>query len=1055
MSNFASGLRSRVPIVVVCALFAASASAQTPEPPGDVPPPAPEEPEPPAAEQEIPPDDEDAEDDDVEDEEVEEPEGEVEDDEELDDEESAREEADQEELEEDQAGDVDEVVIEYGETPEEDEIDGAAPIPMPRLTGPRAELQDENKLEPGADKDTGVQGRVVSRSPKKVLPDAPVTAKGERDGKVRTTLTDERGRYRLFLPPGQYTLRSFYDLYHGARWDDVQVQRGKFKRVNFVLDPITAEDAGVEEMEVPYLADTTSEAAQLNIRREAVAVQDAISAEEISRAGDGTAEEAASRVVGVTIDDGGRIIVRGLSGKYNRILLNDVPVPGVDPDVPAIKLNRFPTDIISNLAVVKTARPDLPGSFAGGLVRIQTENYPREFELKIGVSFGVNSISSFRQMPTYEGGNIDWLGFDDGTRDIPATLGGDKLDVARIGQDGRFQSIAEVDEVARTFPVVWEPRERTALPKLGLGFTMGNTVELGKKKKEAGYKLNFLYEYQDKIRRGFNRRFRFDQNSDAIAESEDFDFVAGIQEVLWGTFASGYVNLNEDNTLTLTSFFSRTSEDETLLQLGFTDENFLTESKNSFNFIGRTLFFNQLKGDHRNLGDSRAQLRWNAVGSIGRRDEPDRRQIRQLIISQQVTDATRFYSNLEQFSVAGNAALRFPLWQQAYGTVGVDGSFEDRTFDARRFAYNTATAAGASAIVGSPNDVLGVEGIGPVSTMVEVTRTNDSYDATNTLYGAYAQLETPITDWLKFLGLMRFEVFRQEVQSRDPFTGAPGESTDRTDLDPMPSVNLSFEINPEMYVKIGYGMTVIRPAIRELAPYVYVDFVRGWNITGNPELNRSRIQNTEARYEWYFGDTDLFAATVFYKYFDEPIEFIVESVVNEQATYQNAERAWLYGGELELRLGLGRFTDALQKLYFQGNLALIQSQTTQKPGSTAAVRQRELYQQSPFVTNASLRFDDPDSGVMVGLVYNAFGPRLIEVGGSSGAGDQGVVNPNVFEQTQHYLDLIASWRATDHLKVGFKWRNIAFTRVRYKQGDEEVLLENLGTSVSIGAEYIY
>jgi hypothetical protein len=112
---------------------------------------------------------------------------------------------------------------------------------------------------------------------------------------------------------------------------------------------------------------------------------------------------------------------------------------------------------------------------------------------------------------------------------------------------------------------------------------------------------------------------------------------------------------------------------------------------------------------------------------------------------------------------------------------------------------------------------------------------------------------------------------------------------------------------------------------------------------------------------------------------------------------------------------------------------------------------RPLFNQSPFVTNLSLRFDDPDAGVMVGLVYNAFGPRIVEAG--SAAGD--FIIPDVYEQTQHLLDLVATWKPSPHVKLGFKWQNIAFARKRFTQGGQEVLVANRGTTVSIGAEYIY
>jgi outer membrane receptor protein involved in Fe transport len=955
--------------------------------------------------------------------------------------------------------DVDEVVIEYDETGEADRVTDAEGREIEDVSVPvvskAVKIQDPNQLEPGADKETGVQGQVVSRRPKKVLPDAPVLAKGREDGRLRSTLTDERGRYRLYLPPGRYTLRSYYDLYHGARWDNILVTRAAFKRVNFVLDPISEDDAGVVEQEVIYRADTTSEAAQLAIRKETVGVSDAISAEEIKRAGDSTAKGAVKRVVGVTVDEGGRIIIRGLADRYNQILLNGVPVPGVDPDIPSVKLDIFPTDIVSNLSVVKVPRPDLPGAFAGGLLMIDTTKYPEEQMFKAGVSVGGNSIGTFRQMPDYDGGKFDWFGFDDGSRNPSPLLGPQRLDVGRSGD--RYRTLDQTSQVGRGFSDVWNPRTRLALPKLGFKTSAGNSGELKKKDRRAGYLVSLLYDYEDAIETGFNKRFTYNADGTSNTLLEDFDYREGKQEVLWGTFGSGFLELNRDNFLNLTSMFSRTSGDQTLFQLGGTqNDNFIPLSKNSYNFIGRSIFFNQIGGDHRNLGKTKVRLRWIATGATGKRDEPDRRQVEQQVESQTITSATRFFSDLSQWSAGGKANVRFPIYQAfdstAYFSTGFDSGYTDRAFDARRF---TQQGRGGTTLVGDPAMVFGPTGLGRLSTIREVTRPDDSYIADNLLLGGFAQLQTPIAPWLRFLGLLRFEAFRQRVDSSSPFadSSVPSQGTDRWDLDPLPSANFAFQINDEMFVKLGYGMTVIRPAIRELAPFAYLDFLRGWLIQGNPDLRRTRVQNAEARYEYYFGATDLIAATVFGKYFTDPIEFVVTSQVNGSASYRNADTAWLVGGELELRLGFGRFTDKLDRLFFVGNVALMGSKTKLPEGQGISGRlERRLFNQSPFVTNLSLRFDDPDAGLVLALVYNAFGPRIVEAGGPQG-GD--VIAPDVFEQTQHLLDFIVRWEATEHLNLGFKWKNIAFAKRQYKQGNEFTFREDRGTTVSISAEYNY
>jgi hypothetical protein len=734
-------------------------------------------------------------------------------------------------------------------------------------------------------------------------------------------------------------------------------------------------------------------------------------------------------------------------------------VPGVDPNVPSVRLDIFPTEIVSNLAVVKVPRPDLPGAFAGGLLMIDTTKYPRELDIKASGSLGFNSLSTFQSMPTYRGGKRDWLGFDDGTRALPASVGSNRLDVGRAGDGSRYQTRDQVAQVGRQFPNIWSPSSKLAIPALDLKASVGNSGDLKKDGRRAGYLLSFLYDYEEAIRTGFNKRFRFNADGDVDGLLQDFDIKAGQQEVLWGTFGSGFLELDPDNFLNVTSMFSRASSDTTLMQLGAREDTGLDvlTSKNSYNFIGRSILFNQITGDHRNLGESQARYQWNLSGGLGKLDEPDRREVQQLVDSQLVTIATRYYADLEQYFVQGTNSVRFPVFQAfestAYASVGVNGGYQDRDFTARRFVQQQL---GNNQLIGDPEVLFNEENLGVLSTIREITQVEDSYVASNTLLGGFAQLETPMAPWLKFLGLLRFEAFRQKVRSQSPFSEVTDpsriKSTDRTDLDPMPSANFSFQINEEMFVKLGYGMTVIRPAIRELAPFTYVDFVRGWNVSGNPDLERTRVQNAEARYEYYFGRADLVAATAFFKYFDKPIEFVIFNQVNSTAGFANAEHAWLVGGELELRLGFEHLHQKLDRLFFVGNVAVMKSQTTLPSGAGISGRlERALFNQSPYVTNLSLRFDDPDSGVMLGLIYNAFGKRIVEAGSAAG----NFIIPDVYELPQHLLDFVATWKPTAHVKLGLKWRNIAFAKQRYEQGSELVLLENFGTSVSIGAEYIY
>src|SRR5207253_495849 len=132
-------------------------------------------------------------------------------------------------------------------------------------------------------------------------------------------------------------------------------------------------------------------------------------------------------MVAATIQDGRYIVMRGLGGRYSLTLLNGVPLPSPDPDVPAAPLDLFPSSLISNLTVTKTFSPDMPGNFAGGALGIETRTYPTKFTFKAKVGIANNTRSSWRMLNDQEGGSLDVLGYDDGSRSLPSEISSTKL----------------------------------------------------------------------------------------------------------------------------------------------------------------------------------------------------------------------------------------------------------------------------------------------------------------------------------------------------------------------------------------------------------------------------------------------------------------------------------------------------------------------------------------------------------------------------------------------------------------------------------------------------
>jgi hypothetical protein len=260
--------------------------------------------------------------------------------------------------------------------PTETSPESASPVGEAQTASTEEESLEDPALEDDAPHcaGTGVEGVVRDAATSETLIEAPVIVVG-RGTRV---LTDYDGRFAVDLPPGTYSLRSYYDLYQPTRMNDIVVRRGQCTSVVLELDSNASEG---EEVVIEVRADTGSEASALRSRREAAAVQDGVSAEEIRRSPDSDAGQAARRIVGATVVGGQYLFVRGLGGRYSSVLLNGAYLPSSDPDQPGVQLDLFPSAILNGLTVAKTFTPDLPGDAAGGTMLISTREYPSRFQI--------------------------------------------------------------------------------------------------------------------------------------------------------------------------------------------------------------------------------------------------------------------------------------------------------------------------------------------------------------------------------------------------------------------------------------------------------------------------------------------------------------------------------------------------------------------------------------------------------------------------------------------------------------------------------------------------
>lgn len=238
------------------------------------------------------------------------------------------------------------------------------------------------------------------------------------DGTTKGTATDIDGKFEIQIEPGTYTLRIAYVTHAPLTIENITVVRGEV----VLLDNIRMKENTAQLGEVVITAQLTrtTEESLLAVKRRSINVMDGISSTSFRKIGDSDAAAAVKRVPGVSVEDGKYVFVRGLGDRYTKSTLNGVDIPGLDPDRNTVQMDMFPTSLIDNIIVLKSFTADLSGDFTGGIVNIDIKDFPEEKTFNISINGGYTPSMHFNDdYLTYESGSTDFLGFDDGTRDMP------------------------------------------------------------------------------------------------------------------------------------------------------------------------------------------------------------------------------------------------------------------------------------------------------------------------------------------------------------------------------------------------------------------------------------------------------------------------------------------------------------------------------------------------------------------------------------------------------------------------------------------------------------
>ena len=829
-----------------------------------------------------------------------------------------------------------------------------------------------------------IVGRIIDAATGHGLTDAGVQVVGTTLGAMSAV----EGRYALAsVPAGTVTIQVRRLGYAPKTVTGIVLDAGQTLEQNVTMQQATVQ---IQAVEVTASAERGTVSEALDQQRTATGIVNAITAEQIARSPDGDAAQAVQRVSGVTVQDGGTVFVRGLGERYTTTALNGTRMPSPDPEKRVVPLDLFPAGLLQTITTAKTFTPDQSGDFSGGQVDIRTREFPARRQIVYSMTFGINGSTFGDEVLSSQRVGGERVAHVNGKRDLPALF----RDV------GNFQGIAlnqgDKNLLISQLRNAWTPGRSSASPNSSMSLSIGGNDPLPVIGQRVGYLLSGSYSYSTDVRTDEQRALAGrGATPGSTLEIDRFDGESAVGSVLWGGVANFSTLLGDHTRLMVNNTYTRTADDLARSEVGAFENEGISARIDRMQYVQRAMHSNQLAAEHQ-LG-ARSRIDWAATFSGVSRDEPDRSEFVYSIeedsngterlrwLNTGNGGAVRTFATLDETNIEGRA--NYQLGFSAFGrehSVKVGGMYRSTDRDADTRAYGIAAPVASDAVRElGPERLFDGRFTTPQSSVFDIFPLGQGgrYDAEDRLGAGYVMAEIQATDRLRLITGARYE--RDEIEVNAQSTLGTPVRTSKTWNDVLPSAVLNVALTENQALRISYAGTLARPEYRELAPIKSRDVLNGDDIEGNPDLERTRIQNADIRWEWYPGASEVVSFGVFAKRFDQPVERVYRAAgANSRfVAYVNAEAAENYGLEVELRKRLGFLADPLQGVSLFANATVMQSEIDLGVNQAAATnRKRRMVGQAPYVVNAGATYANRSGATSASLLFNRVGERIDAAG---------------------------------------------------------------------------
>jgi len=641
-----------------------------------------------------------------------------------------------------------------------------------------------------------ITGKIIDSNTGEAVFGATVVVRAEK----KVTKTDFDGKYSLELPAGTHTVE-FQMFGYDPQKKTVTLAAGTTQSINITFGAKT-----LETVEVTERALNNTEASLLALQKKSSSVSDGISQEAIKKSPDSSAGEVVKRVTGITLISGKYVFVRGLGERYSNTVLNNSVLPSTEPDKRVVPMDIFPANLLKNVRIIKTFVPEEPGEFSGGLVKVETQEYPDQFTASFGVGIGRNYQTTGNKFLTFEAGE-KVLGLPTGR---PASK--DKVPglVDGLSQEGRFPfepgtrfggippQVVSLGSV--TFPSKWTEEQIQAPYDKNINFSIGNTFQTTQSGQRLGVMFGTTHNNQFRFREEKTVRYvpgnpitRDFTKTTYLGRIQSQDTKVYNEEVLFGNNLNLAYEFTKGQQIYWKNLYTTSSDKQVRDADGKDYLLNLTDFKAiSTIFTSRQLFNTTIGGDHalNVISEGRPwKLEWQYNYANAKRDEPNlqtqawRRPIETLINFTRLgnnPDGTRFYSTAEDNVRSPSLKLEIPFnqWDGLKSTLklGILSMQREKNFLFREFGYkvgfaNNPTIDNANVGIATLYPVPGEITYNPLFTFSgakifsERQVEPNAYNAIQKLKASFVQVDMPLVNKFRFVGGLRYEDSYQKVKT--------------------------------------------------------------------------------------------------------------------------------------------------------------------------------------------------------------------------------------------------------------------------------------------------